>query len=352
MSKTNRSKIRCGVIGCGQIAYDKVIPALGMARNMELVALSDPDTTRLERAQAAYPKAKSYSQMEDLLADESVQAVYIATPNFLHASQTVSAASAGKHVLVEKPMAINAEEGREMVEAADRAGVKLMVAYMTLFNPAYKMAKHVVDSGMLGEIVSVRGRHSYVIHPDNISSAAAWRLDPKHGGGPLMDVAVYPIFTLRDLTGLRIGDLFATGTTRRLHEKTEFDSVLLTLLLQDGTPGVIEATFTYVASHIELEGTEGRLTLTGHITQAIEGRLEVDLWMPGQHRVGERIVHEITPEGMPHFYNYLSEVEHFGDCITTGKEPVSSGRQAVHELVVADAVRESILTGKRVDLRF
>ena len=183
MSTTNRSKIRCGVIGCGQIAYDKVMPALGMARNMELVALSDPDTTRLERAQAAYPKAKSYSQMEDLLADESVQAVYIATPNFLHASQTVAAASAGKHVLVEKPMAINAEEGREMVEAADGAGVKLMVAYMTLFNPAYKMAKHVVDSGMLGEIVSVRGRHSYVIHPDNISSAAAWRLDPITAAG-------------------------------------------------------------------------------------------------------------------------------------------------------------------------
>ena len=351
MSTADRSRIRWGVIGCGQIAYDKVMPAIAAAGNANLVALSEPDPVRLDRAQAAYPEAKGYSQMEDLLADESVQAVYIATPNFLHASQTVAAAAAGKHVLVEKPMAINAAEGREMVEAADRAGIRLMVAYMTLFNPAYKMAKYVVDAGMLGEIVSVRGRHSYVINPENISSAAAWRLDPEHGGGPLMDVAVYPTFTLRELTGLKIEDLSATGTTRRLHGKTEFDSVLLTFLLQDGTPGVIEATFTYGASHIELEGTQGRLILTGHITQAIEGRLEVELWMPGSRKVGEKITHEIIPENLPHFYNYLGEVEHFGDCIATGKEPISSARHAVHELAVADAIRESILTGKRVELR-
>lgn len=349
MPTIEQARIRWGVIGCGQIAYDKMMPGLALARNAELVALSDPDTVRLERAQAAYPDATSYTQMDELLADERVEAVYIATPNHLHTVQTVAALRSGKHVLVEKPMALNAEESRRMIEAADEAGVKLMVAYMTLFNPAYAAAKRIVDAGLLGEIVSVRGRHSYPMAPDAISPAGLWRLSSNHGGGPLMDVGVYPTFTLRDLTGLRTTQVSATGTTRRLHGKTEYDSVLFTLLLEDGTPGVIEANFTHLSSHIELEGTLGRLTLVGHITQAVEGRLDVEHWTAGQRKVAERLVHEVIPEGLPHFYNYLAEVEHFGDCIMHDREPVSSGRIAVPDLMVVDAVRESLRTGRRVD---
>ena len=120
--------IRWGVIGCGQIAYDKVMPALTQAPNAQIVALSDSDQRSLERASKAYPDASCYTHIEELLADEHVQAVYIATPNFLHASQAVAAAAAGKHILVEKPMALTTEEGQQMVDAAEHAGVKLMVA--------------------------------------------------------------------------------------------------------------------------------------------------------------------------------------------------------------------------------
>jgi predicted dehydrogenase len=102
---------------------------------------------------------------------------------------------------------------------------------------------------------------------------------------------------------------------------------------------------------MELEGTLGRLSLVGHVTQAVEGRLEMERWLPGQRKVAERVVHEVESEGLPHFYNYLAEVEHFGDCIAHDREPVASGRTAVADLMVADAVRESIRTGRRVDLR-
>lgn len=347
---TMKQTVRWGVIGCGQIAYDKMMPALVQATNTQLVALFDLDQSRLEQAHTTYPEARCYAQIEDLLADEDIQAVYIATPNFLHAPQTLAAAAARKHILTEKPMTLTAEEGRQMVEAAEQAGVKLMVAYMTLFNPAYQMAKRIVDAGLLGDIVSVRGRHSYVIQPDSISPAAAWRLDPQHGGGPLMDVAVYPIFTLRDLMNLHISQLCATGTVRQLHEKTEYDSILFTFLLEDGTPGVIEATFTYNASHIELEGSRGRLTLTGHITQQAQGHLDVELWLPGQHKASEHIMHNVVPEGVPHYYNYLREVEHFSECILTDKEPISSGNKALHEMRVVDAVRTSLRSGQTVKL--
>jgi predicted dehydrogenase len=348
---SDTAKLRWGIIGCGQIAHDRMVPALELASNSELVALFDPDPARIERALAKAPHAATYDTIADILGDPDVEAVYIATPNHLHAEQTIAAANAGKHVLVEKPMALDAAEGRQMVEASDRAGVKLMAAYMTLFNPAFRAAKRLVESGALGEIVSVRGRHSYPMSPDALSTANLWRLDPQFGGGPLMDVGVYSIFTLRELTGERTCSLSATGTVKRLHDKTEYDSVLFTFLTEKGTPGVVEANFTFTSSTYELEGTRGRLSLTGHITQLIDGRLEAELWSGGKpRRVSERIVHEVVPEGLPEFANYLAEVEHFADCVMNDTEPISSGRIAVGDLEVADAVRESLRTGTQIEV--
>lgn len=343
--------VRFGVIGCGQIAFDRVMPALEMATNCELAALSDPDAERLERAKTRFGVSAGYASVEELLADDAVQAVYIATPNFMHCEQTVAAAKAGKHILCEKPMALNAAEGQRMVEAADEAGVKLMAAYMTLFNPAYQAAKRLVDSGVLGDIVAMRGRHSYPMNPDSISPAGAWRLDPEHGGGPLLDVGVYSIFTLRDLTGQRPVVVSATGSVRRLHGKTRYDSIVFSFLTEDGTPGVIEANFTFGSSNYELEGTTGRFTLSRHITQLIDGKLEGELWFNRRPRnVSQRILHEVDPSGLPEFANYLGEVEHFAGCILNDTEPMPAGRLAVGDLVVADAVRESLRTGCRVEL--
>jgi D-xylose 1-dehydrogenase (NADP+, D-xylono-1,5-lactone-forming) len=348
---TEVSTLRWGIIGCGQIAHDRVLPALDMAKNGEVVALFDPDAERIERALLKAPGAATYDTIEGILGDANVEAVYIATPNFLHAEQTVAAAAAGKHILVEKPMALDAAQGCEMVRAADRAGVKLMVAYMTLFNPAFQAAKRLVETGALGEIVSARGRHSYRMSPESLSTANSWRLDPRYGGGPLMDVGVYSIFTLRELTGSRPREVSATGTVKRLHGMTEYDSIIFSYLSDDNTPGVIEANFTFNSSNYELEGTRGRFNLTGHITQLIAGRMDAELWPDVKpRRVSEKVTHEVVPTGLPEFANYLGEVEHFADCVFDDREPISSGRIAVGDLQVADAVRESLRTGKRVDV--
>jgi predicted dehydrogenase len=349
---TEPINLRWGIIGCGQIAHDRVLPALAMARNGEVVALFDPDPARIERALVKAPGAAVYENIEGILGDPSVEAVYIATPNHLHAEQTIAAAEAGKHVLVEKPMALDAAQGREMVAAADRAGVNLMVAYMTLFNPAFQAAKRLAESGALGEIVAARGRHSYRMSPESLSTANLWRLDPQYGGGPLMDVGVYSIFTLRELTGTRPRVVSAVGTVKQLRGKTEYDSVVFSYLGDDGTPGVIEASFTFNSSNYELEGTRGRINLTGHITQLIAGRLDAELWPDMKpRRVSERVTHEVVPAGLPEFANYLGEVEHFADCVRSGCEPISSGRIAVGDLAVADAVRESLRSGKRVEVQ-
>lgn len=348
---TTPTSLRWGIIGCGQIAHDRVAPALNLASNSEIVALFDPDPTRRERLLGKAPGAAAYDTLAGLLADDGVEAVYIATPNHLHAEQTVAAAAAGKHVLVEKPMALNAAQGRQMVEAADRAGVTLMAAYMTLFNPAFQAAQRLVGSGALGEVVAVRGRHSYPMAPESLSAANTWRLNPDHGGGPLLDVGVYSIFTLRELIGEQTRSVSATGTVKRLPGKTAHDSILFTFLTEAATPGVIEANFTFGSSHYEIEGTRGRLALSGHISQLIGGKLEAELWSgPKARHVSERIVHEVVPEGLPEFANYLGEVEYFAECVRAGTEPIAAGRVAVGDLAVADAVRESLRSGCRVEV--
>ncbi len=349
---TESKTLRWGIIGCGQIAHDRILAALDLARNGEVVALFDPDQERVARALLKAPGAATYDTIEGILGDPGVEAVYIATPNHLHAEQTIAAAAAGKHVLVEKPMALDAAQGCEMVEAADRAGVKLMVAYMTLFNPAFQAAKRLVETEALGTIVSARGRHSYRMSPESLSTANTWRLDPHLGGGPLLDVGVYSIFTLRELTGSRPRSVFATGTVKQLQGLTTYDSIIFSYLTDDDTPGVIEANFTFNSSNYELEGTRGRCTLTGHITQLIAGRVDAELWPDAKpRRVSELFSHEVVPAGLPEFANYLGEVEHFADCVANDTEPISSGRIAVGDLAVADAVRESLLTGRRIEVR-
>lgn len=350
---TEPTPLRWGIIACGQIAHDRVLPALAMAANCEVAALFDPDPARIERALLKAPGAATYDTLDGLLADKNVEAVYIATPNHLHAEQTIAAAEAGKQILVEKPMALDAEEGRQMVAAADKAGVKLMVAYMTLFNPAFQAAKALVDAGALGKIVAARGRHSYRMNPDALSPANIWRLDPKFGGGPLMDVGVYSIFTLRELTSTRPASVAAVGSLTSLHGTTNYDAIVVSYIAQDGSPGSIEANFTFNSSNYELEGTKGRLDLRGHITQVIAGRLDAEIWRDVRTRaISQRVSHEVIPAGLPEFANYLGEVEHFADCVRNDREPISSGRIAVGDLAVADAVRESLRTGQRVEVAY
>jgi predicted dehydrogenase len=339
--------IRWGVVGCGQIAVDKALPALAAAATANLVALADHDAARLEHASRRCPGARAYGSVDDLLDDPQVQAVYIATPNHTHAGLAVRAAAAGKHVLVEKPMAMNADEGRQMVAAADRAGTTLMVAYMTLFNPLHDAARELIAGGAVGTPVFVRGRHSYLIAPASDSDAAAWRLDDAKGGGPLMDVALYPAITIRELTGQRIASVSATATTTMQAGRT--DSVVFTFLLDDGTPGVIEGSFTHDASLVEIEGSRGRLVLRDHFSQTCTGVLELVASDP-QTRLPVRMRHETVPDGTAHDDSYRREIEHFCDCVINGGEPQASGRTVLAELVVADAVRASLERGCRVTI--
>ena len=144
--------VRWGVLGTADIAMSKVIPAMQGSElsRVEAIASRDGERARVTADRLGIPK--SYGSYEALLGDPEIEAVYIPLPNHLHAPWAIAAAEAGKHVLCEKPMAVTSDTAREMIEVADRAGVKLMEAFMYRLHPLWLEVRRLVDDGAIGDL--------------------------------------------------------------------------------------------------------------------------------------------------------------------------------------------------------
>jgi predicted dehydrogenase len=182
-------KIRWGILGCARIARESVMPAILRAKNSELHALASRDAAKLTEAKARYPMlAKTCVGYEELLRDPAVDAVYIPLPNSQHREWTIRAAEQGKHVLCEKPLALNAAEVREMTAACASHGVHLMEAFMYRYTDRTRQVRDVLRSGVLGEIKFVHASFRFTL-----TNPASIKLKPELGGGALYDVGVYPV---------------------------------------------------------------------------------------------------------------------------------------------------------------
>jgi xylose dehydrogenase (NAD/NADP) len=202
MSTTTPRKIRWGILGYARIARLELIPAIQRAGNSELYALASRDEAKLAEARAQVPTlAKTYRGYEELLRDPEVDAVYIPLPNALHREWTIRAAEHGKHVLCEKPIALNAAECREMIAAAQANGVTLMEAFMYRYTARTRAILEVVRTGTLGEIKQINATFRFLL-----ANPASIKLKPELGGGALYDVGCYPV----NLIGL-IADTLAGG---------------------------------------------------------------------------------------------------------------------------------------------
>jgi predicted dehydrogenase len=190
-------KLRFGVLGAAKIAREKVIPPLQQAARCEVVALASRDAARGAEVAARLGVARSYGSYEELLADPEVDAVYNPLPNHLHLPWTVKAAEAGKHVLCEKPIGLDAGECERLIDVRDRTGVRIQEAFMVRTHPQWLRARELVRSGRIGELKAIHGHFSYhLTDPANVRNVAEW------GGGGLLDIGCYPITTSRFVTGL------------------------------------------------------------------------------------------------------------------------------------------------------
>jgi predicted dehydrogenase len=191
------AKLRFGVLGAAKIAREKVIPPLMRSERCEVLGLASRDAARAAEVADQLGIARSYGSYEALLADPDIDAIYNPLPNHLHLPWTVKAAEAGKHVLCEKPIGLNAAECAQLIAVRDRTGVLIQEAFMVRTHPQWLRTRELVQGGRIGELKAIQGFFSYhLLDPTNVRNVAEW------GGGGMLDIGCYPITTSRFVTGL------------------------------------------------------------------------------------------------------------------------------------------------------
>ena len=185
-------KLKWGVLGVAKIAIDQVIPAIQQSKFCDLVAIASRNGEKATKAARQFNIAKSYDSYQALLDDNDIDVVYIPLPNHLHFPWIEKCLMAGKHVLCEKPLALNVKEVKRLIKLRDKTQLKVSEAFMVKSHPQWVKVKSLIDAGEIGTLKSVNGFFSYnLTDMTNVRYVADW------GGGGLYDVGCYPLFTTR-----------------------------------------------------------------------------------------------------------------------------------------------------------
>jgi predicted dehydrogenase len=336
---SKNSKVRYAVVGLGWIAQESVLPGFKNAtRNSALTALVTDDPEKARKLGKEYDVAKtvSYDGYDELLRSGSVDAVYIALPNNLHADLTIRAARAGVHVLCEKPMAPSVEECESMTRACEEHNVKLMIAYRLHFEPGNLKAIEIVKSGEIGEPRFFSSVFGQQVSEGNI------RLEKSLDGGPLMDVGVYCINAARYLFRSEPEEVVAFGATvkddSRFKETQEMASAILRF------PGERLASFT---------SSLGSASVDTYTVVGTKGDLRVN---PGYGYHDDRdLIRTVDGKERKQTFErgdqFGAELLYFSQCILDDTTPEPGGREGTADIRVIEAILKSIKSGQAVRLR-
>ena len=312
-----------GIIGCGDVAEHKGGPALYRVGGSELVAVMRRRGDLAADFAKRHGAKRHYDKVEDLIADPEVNAVYVATPPNVHSEQTIMAARGGKHVLCEKPMAMNSEEAGDMIAACREAGVQLMIAYYRRRFDAVLKIKELIDSGSIGRPIKAR------LEVDSryeapVEEKAVWRFDPAIGGGGLlMDVGSHGI----DLLHFWLGNVRETAAFIATveHDIEVENSSSLILAFENSVQAVVTVNQNVDRSRstLEVTGTEGRIALIGGL--ACRG-------VVFESDKGEKTF-DLPPTDITHF----GIVEDLVEAVRSGRENCVPGEEGVKTTKVLDA---------------
>ncbi len=244
-------KIKVGIIGCGMITQTRHAPEYASNPNAEIVGFYDADKDRMLEFTKLYT-CKGYDSVEELIADEEIEAVSVCSPNFTHAEYSIKALRAGKHVLCEKPIALNLDDSRAMIAEADKAGKILMVGHNQRLLPTHRRAKEVLDSGAIGKLLSFQSNFKHS-GPENWSlnrSKATWFFDKnKAQFGALGDLGAHKLDIIRYLIGQEVDQVNASIMTldKRYPDGKLIDiedNAMVLFKMKDGLPGIMHVSWT------------------------------------------------------------------------------------------------------------
>jgi 1,5-anhydro-D-fructose reductase (1,5-anhydro-D-mannitol-forming) len=307
------------VVGVGDIAVRRVIPAIQAESRSNLYGVVTRDL-----AKAGPLNTRAWTNLGEALSETAVHAVYVATPVFLHAPQTIQALRAGKHVLCEKPMARNEAEARSMLRTASETGKTLGVAYYRRSYPKVQRAQALLDAGAIGTPVFAELTcHDWF---DGRDSSRAWLVDPvKAGGGPLFDIGSHRIDVLNFLFGQP--QRVRGHLSNAVHHYAVEDNATVMIDYEDGVRGVVDVRWHSRVKRDEcrIRGTEGEMDLT-----PLNGP---ELVYPGGR--------EHLP---PHVNLHYPLLENFVDAVF-GKVPLlASGASSIWTDWVTERARQQPLT--------
>lgn len=327
-------KIRWGVLGVAKIAVEKVIPAMQQGQACEIVAIASRSREKATAAARQLGIARAYGSYDELLRDPDVEAIFNPLPNHLHVPWSVKAAAAGKHVLCEKPIAMNAAEARELLAARDRHGVLIQEAFMVRAAPQWLAAQELVRSGRIGEVRAIQTAFAYTNRdPQNVRNLI------DIGGGALYDIGCYAITTSR---------LLFAGEPRRVAGALERDPEMKIDRL---TSGILEfaaghAVFTVSTQLVPYQrtqvfGTRGRLEIQIPFNAPVDRpcRLLVD---DGRDLFGTGT--EVIE--IPTANQYATQGDAFSRAILTRAAAPVPLEDAVANMTVIDALFRACASGR------
>ena len=331
------TKIRYCVVGAGNIAQVAVLPAFANAgENSELVAIISSDPEKRVELQEKYgiEHAGGYEDLEQVLQNADVDAVYIALPNHMHREYTERCARAGVHVLVEKPMATTVADCEAMIDACEAAGVKLMIAYRLHFEETNLRAIEAIQKGVIGDARYFSSVFSHDVRPDDI------RTKGDVGGGALLDLGVYCINAARYLFADEPEEIFGVcikGTDPRFQDVDEMTSVIMRF------PGERIAQFTCNqgtadVSELRVVGTKGDICL--------EPAYEYSEGLTMFTTVDEKT----KKKSFKKRDQFAPELVYFSQCILDDTEPEPNGQEGLADIRIIEAIFESAASGQTVKL--
>ena len=318
--------VQWGVLGAAKFARQFMAPAIHAAEGARLAGLATSDPAKAEPFQQYCPDLTLYGSYEALLADPKIEAVYIPLPNHLHVEWRLKALDAGKHVLCEKPMTMQASEFDTLIEKRDQTGLLAAEAYMIVHHPQWQFVRQLIADGAIGKLVHVTGAFSF----DNRADTGNIRNRAETGGGGLRDIGVYVIGSAR----------FATGQ--------EPVSVQSAIRWEDGIDAFTEIRaqfpdFTY-SSYVSIRmhphqemvfhGEGGVIRLTAPFNARVFGEARVELHRPGL---------EVQVTRFPGDDHYKLQVEAFSRSVRDGVDypsplEFSRGTQVMIDQVFEGAV--------------
>jgi predicted dehydrogenase len=325
-----------GKFGAGQLL--RSLPECKYARPTALVS-GHPDKAKSLAGQYGIPEKNiyNYENFDSIKDNPDVDVVYVVLPNSMHCEYTVRAAKAGKHVMCEKPMAINAAECQQMVDACKQANRKLMIGYRLRYDPYHIKAIELTQSKKFGPARMIEAGFAFNIGPDQ------WRADKQlAGGGPVMDLGVYCLNACRYLTGEEPASVSAQIVMPDKDDarfKNGCDAQMAwTMKFTSGVLAACTTSYTHAGEN--------------HYTvRAEKGQIRMD---PAYSYGGLKLV---TRSGrneenleFPQINQFAAEMDHFARCVLDNKEPLTPGEEGLKDMKVIDALYNSAAEGKTVSL--